>query len=174
MPASPGLLEERAHRGDLGQRLLERLLEARRERPLRGDRESARQPDAVARQKAHQRRVLLVEAAIDVVGVLERRGQDDPDDLPLLVAEEQAQRVDVGAEVPVDEPQRLGQVRRGKGAEISCTSALVLGLAGNGDHAAGEVVVAQMEDAEDDPIGLLGDRRRDPDAPQRAAAPGRS
>ena len=124
-----------------------------RERPLGGDRESARQPDAVARRETHQRRVLLVEPAVDVVGVLERRGQDDPDDLPLLVAEEQAERVDVGAEAPVDEPEGLRQVRGAEGRRRPPRRApRTPASPGKRDHAAREVVVPQMEDAEDDPL----------------------
>ena len=110
-----GLLEDRAQPGDVGGGDIERFPQARRESALGGHREAAGLAHPVAREKPHQRCVLLVQTPVDGVGLGQRRLEQHPDDLPLLVAEEEAQRIDAPAEATVHQAQRLRQVRRGKG-----------------------------------------------------------
>ena len=104
--------------------------------------------------------VMLEDVAELVLHLVQRRGEDVVEDAALLVAEERLERVGDVAEVAVEQPDGLRQVAVLEGgAGLGDQGLIGLRLLQRG-HARVEVVIPEVEDAEDEALPSCRSARR--------------
>src|SRR5579859_937301 len=109
--------------------------------------ETADRRHAERRDEAHQRSSIRVELAIDMLGFFQSGVKNLTDDLALLVAEEEFQRIGSAPISLIDVANQFGEIAALEGLRDCLLCGLICFLASKFANASGNVVIAEMHDA---------------------------